>query len=96
MPLTLHGTDRPTDDFRVQLNLLLLPVVGLNVYSMLKHETLVLTLPALEKIEEKILSQMHNPDHREKKFSRFSTWTHDETGAANVVVFQLETVHSVY
>ncbi|KAK2180625.1 hypothetical protein NP493_435g02057 [Ridgeia piscesae] len=50
-----------------------MPVYGLNVYSLLKHETLVLTLPALEKIEEKLLLQMHKADHREKKFSRFST-----------------------
>lgn len=39
----------------------LMPVYGLNVYSMLKHETLVLTLAAVEKIEEKLVEAMHNP-----------------------------------
>jgi len=34
--------------------------VGLNVYSMLKHETLVLTVPAVERIEERLLHQIHN------------------------------------
>ncbi|GAV07576.1 hypothetical protein RvY_17395 [Ramazzottius varieornatus] len=34
----------------------LMPVYGLNCYSMLKHETLVLTLAALNKIEERILT----------------------------------------
>uniref|UniRef100_A0A224XL40 Large ribosomal subunit protein uL4m n=1 Tax=Panstrongylus lignarius TaxID=156445 RepID=A0A224XL40_9HEMI len=42
----------------------LMPVYGLNVYSMLKHETLVLTLAAVEKIEEKILFQLHRSDNR--------------------------------
>lgn len=31
-----------------------LPVIGLNVYDILKHETLVLTLDALKKIEERL------------------------------------------
>jgi large subunit ribosomal protein L4 len=42
----------------------LMPVYGLNVHSMLKHETLVLTLGALEEIEEKIMYQ----------FSRLDVW----------------------
>ncbi|XP_055333529.1 39S ribosomal protein L4, mitochondrial-like [Paramacrobiotus metropolitanus] len=37
----------------------LMPVYGLNVYSMLKHETLVLTRAALERIEERILRFRH-------------------------------------
>ncbi|KAK3093200.1 hypothetical protein FSP39_012563 [Pinctada imbricata] len=37
----------------------LMPVYGLNVYSMLKHETLVLTLAAVEKLEEKLLYQLN-------------------------------------
>ncbi|KAL1121951.1 hypothetical protein AAG570_003359 [Ranatra chinensis] len=44
----------------------LMPVYGLNVYSMLKHETLVLTLPAVEKIEERILFHLHRADSAEK------------------------------
>lgn len=35
----------------------LVPAVGLNVHSMLKHQTLVLTLPALAHLEEKLLWQ---------------------------------------
>jgi len=38
----------------------LLPVYGLNVHSILKHDTLVLTLAALEKIEHKLLTEMHS------------------------------------
>lgn len=41
-----------------------MPVYGLNCYSMLKHETLVLTTAAIDKIEEKILYQLHRPDIR--------------------------------
>ncbi|XP_071079057.1 large ribosomal subunit protein uL4m-like [Haliotis cracherodii] len=40
----------------------LLPVYGLNVYSMLKHETLVLTVAAVEKLEEKLLYQMYKTE----------------------------------
>lgn len=43
----------------------LMPVYGLNVYSMLKHDTLVLTLAAVEKIEERLLFQLHRRDIRE-------------------------------
>ena len=42
-----------------------MPVYGLNVYSMLKHETLVLTTAALERIEERLLFAMHNVNFRE-------------------------------
>ncbi|CAG0903580.1 unnamed protein product [Darwinula stevensoni] len=37
----------------------LMPLYGLNVYSMLKHETLVLTLAALDRLEERILRNIH-------------------------------------
>nr|CAG4645147.1 EOG090X0EDZ [Leptodora kindtii] len=48
----------------------LMPVYGLNVYSMLKHQTLVLTLAAVERIEERILFHLHRNDAIEtnKKF----------------------------
>ncbi|XP_066279782.1 large ribosomal subunit protein uL4m-like [Branchiostoma lanceolatum] len=36
-----------------------MPLVGLNVYSMLKHDTLVLTLPCVQKLENKLLYQDH-------------------------------------
>lgn len=38
------------------------PVYGLNVYSMLKFHTLVLTVPAVKKIEEKLLFHMNRTD----------------------------------
>lgn len=37
----------------------LMPVYGLNVYSMLKHDTLVLTRSAVDVIEEKLLTHLH-------------------------------------
>ncbi|OAD62407.1 39S ribosomal protein L4, mitochondrial [Eufriesea mexicana] len=40
----------------------LMPVYGLNVYSMLKHNTLVLTERAARLIEDKILYHLHRPD----------------------------------
>lgn len=50
----------------------IMPVYGLNVYSMLKHETLVLTIAALEKIEHKLLEQMHSLDCKEKPFHKLT------------------------
>ncbi|XP_068632617.1 large ribosomal subunit protein uL4m [Battus philenor] len=38
----------------------IMPVYGLNVYSMLKHDTLVLTMSAAEKIEERILHNLNS------------------------------------
>ncbi|KAL6449092.1 hypothetical protein ACFW04_000655 [Cataglyphis niger] len=43
----------------------LMPVYGLNVYSMLKHNTLVLTEKAARLIEEKLLYQLHRTDFKE-------------------------------
>lgn len=40
------------------LHVNLMPVMGLNVFSMLKHETLVLTVAALDSIEEKLTHHM--------------------------------------
>ncbi|CAH1995999.1 unnamed protein product [Acanthoscelides obtectus] len=40
----------------------LMPVYGLNVYSMLKHDTLVLTRSAVDTIESKILTHLHKSD----------------------------------
>jgi len=47
-----------------------MPVYGLNVYSILKHENLVLTLSAVEKIERKLLAQMHKQDDKHHKFQK--------------------------
>ncbi|XP_047502320.1 39S ribosomal protein L4, mitochondrial-like isoform X1 [Penaeus chinensis] len=40
----------------------LMPVYGLNVYSMLKHSTLVLTVDAVRRLEERILYHLNRPD----------------------------------
>lgn len=40
----------------------LMPVYGLNVYSMLKHDTLVITESAVQRITEKILFQFNRVD----------------------------------
>ncbi|XP_057326557.1 39S ribosomal protein L4, mitochondrial [Microplitis mediator] len=40
----------------------LMPAYGLNVYSMLKHSTLVLTERATRHIESKLLYHLHRPD----------------------------------
>ncbi|XP_057655229.1 39S ribosomal protein L4, mitochondrial [Diorhabda carinulata] len=42
----------------------LMPSYGLNVYSMLKHDTLVLTRAAVDHIESKILEHLHKNDTR--------------------------------
>lgn len=39
-----------------------MPAYGLNVYSMLKHDTLVMTTRAVKHIEERILYQLHRCD----------------------------------
>uniref|UniRef100_A0A8D9A1S4 Large ribosomal subunit protein uL4m n=1 Tax=Cacopsylla melanoneura TaxID=428564 RepID=A0A8D9A1S4_9HEMI len=48
----------------------LMPVYGLNVHSMLKHDTLVLTVDALKQIEEKILLALNRSDN-ERFVKRF-------------------------
>jgi large subunit ribosomal protein L4 len=40
----------------------LMPVYGLNVYSMMKHETLVLTVAAVKRITERLLFQFERID----------------------------------
>jgi large subunit ribosomal protein L4 len=40
----------------------IMPVYGLNVYSMLKHDTLVLTEAAVNRITEKLLYQFTRVD----------------------------------
>ncbi|KAF7488795.1 39S ribosomal protein L4 [Sarcoptes scabiei] len=42
----------------------LLPVYGLNVFSMIKHETLVMTVDALETIQRELLFQLNRIDLR--------------------------------
>nr|CAD7257543.1 unnamed protein product [Timema shepardi] len=47
----------------------LMPVYGLNVYSMLKHDTLVLTMAAVDQLEEKLLFHLNRTDTSiQKKF----------------------------
>lgn len=45
----------------------IMPVYGLNVYSMLKHDTLVLTIAAAEKIEERILRLLHSDTRQQNR-----------------------------
>ena len=44
----------------------MMPVYGLNVYSMLKHKTLILTVDAVQNLEEKILYGLCRIDRAEK------------------------------
>lgn len=39
-----------------------MPVYGLNVYSMIKHDTLVMTTRAVKYVEDKILYHLHRTD----------------------------------
>ena len=45
----------------------LLPVYGLNVHSMLKHKTLVLTERALDQVESRLLLAQNRADDRKQK-----------------------------
>ena len=47
----------------------MMPAYGLNVYSMLKHKTLVLTVDALFHIEQKLLFAIRRLDNAEKQIS---------------------------
>jgi len=49
-----------------------MPTYGLNVYSMMKHETLIITLPVLEKLEEKLLLQLHSQQRERSSRKRSS------------------------
>ena len=51
--------------------LTLMPTYGLNVYSMLKHSTLVVTLKSLETIESKILYYLHNTQSRDIEYLKY-------------------------
>ncbi|XP_050304650.1 39S ribosomal protein L4, mitochondrial [Anthonomus grandis grandis] len=53
MPLNITAATDPIKHFN------LMPLYGLNVYSMLKHDTLVLTRSALDLLEEKLLNNLH-------------------------------------
>lgn len=68
--LFIDDTDFMPRNISLALNKLdhfnLMPVYGLNVYSMLKHETLVLTLAAVEKIEQKLLFQLYKTERQKK------------------------------
>lgn len=46
----------------------IMPVYGLNVYSMAKHNTLVLTVAAVNRIQERLLSHLNSADAFEHKF----------------------------
>lgn len=48
----------------------LMPTYGLNVYSMLKHTTVVMTLRSIDTIESKLLYIMNNCQFRESGFGK--------------------------
>ena len=48
----------------------MMPVAGLNVYSMLKHKTLVLSLDALMQIEEKLLFALNRTRKYENEYDQ--------------------------
>ena len=52
----------------------IIPLYGLNIMSMLRHETLVLTRPAVEKLEEKLMDNLfeNTVDERNKAIDRFA------------------------
>ena len=45
-----------------------MPLYGLNCYSIVKHETLVLSRQALDVLERKLLEQLHKTGIRNKPF----------------------------
>ena len=45
----------------------LMPCYGLNVHSILKHKTLVLTVDAVNYLEEKLLYAMNRSDYAQKR-----------------------------
>ena len=50
--------------------LTLMPTYGLNVFSMLKHNTVVMTTRSLEKVEERLLYYTNHPQHRGSAFEK--------------------------
>ncbi|KAI3381491.1 hypothetical protein SNEBB_001990 [Seison nebaliae] len=48
----------------------ILPVYSLNIYSMIKHESLVLTLAALRLIEERLVRHLYANDRLSKKYNK--------------------------
>ncbi|XP_034249733.1 39S ribosomal protein L4, mitochondrial [Thrips palmi] len=70
--LFIDDTDLAPENFAVAADsiphMTIMPVYGLNVFSMLKHDTLVLTLAAVERIEKQMLFFMNRADRA--KFGR--------------------------
>lgn len=54
--------------------LTLMPTYGLNVYSMLKHNTLVVTVKSLDTIESKLLFYMNHSQFRPSFFNKKENW----------------------
>ncbi len=50
--------------------LTLMPTYGLNVYSMLKHNTLVMTKSSLNSLEQKISFYLKNQEFRQSFFKK--------------------------
>ncbi|CAL4071278.1 unnamed protein product, partial [Meganyctiphanes norvegica] len=49
----------------------LMPVYGMNVHSLLKHETLILTVAAAQKIQERLLYHLNRKDYGQTSTKRF-------------------------
>lgn len=45
-----------------------MPVYGLNCFSLMKYDTIVLSRSALERVEERLLTQMHRAGPMNKKY----------------------------
>lgn len=73
--LFIHDTDVIPSNLAIALDQIpqynAMPLYGLNVYSMLKHETLILSLKSLELLEEKLVAGIHSPDWKDRAFSKY-------------------------
>ncbi|PAV79880.1 hypothetical protein WR25_22325 [Diploscapter pachys] len=51
----------------------IMPIYGLNVFSILKYDTVILSIPALKILEERLLKHMHQTGPINKKF-KYIEW----------------------
>ena len=53
-----------------------IPVYGVNVWSLIKYDTVIVTLEALEELENKIIQQLLDPNHQEQSISSNRRFRH--------------------
>jgi len=53
-----------------------IPVYGVNVWSLIKYDTVIVTLEALDVLEEKLMQQLLDPDHFERSTSSHRRFRH--------------------